>query len=88
MGEVQYTFLFQGVTSHWERGGGMDHRVILGVVMRTYILRLDVPFGVNKSQVHISNQSRATPSCIGLFTITCFDCNYELSSCLLEIIQA
>jgi len=38
MGEVQYIFLFQGVTSHWERGGGMDHRVILGVVMRTNIL--------------------------------------------------
>jgi len=33
----------------------MDYRVILGVVMRTNILRLDVPFCVNKSQVHVSN---------------------------------
>lgn len=56
MGEVEYIFLFQGVTSHWERGGGMDHRVILGVVMRTDVLRVDVPFDVNKSQVQVSNQ--------------------------------
>ena len=85
MGEVQYIFLFQRVTSHWERGGGMDHRVILGVVMRRYILRLDVPFGV-KSQVRVSDQSHRTPSFIRLFTVTCFGCNCKLSSCLLEML--
>jgi len=85
MGEVQCIFIFQGVTFHWERGGGMDHRVILGVVMRTNILRLDVPFSINKSQIHVSSQLHATPSFISLFTVKCFGSNCKLSSCLLEM---
>jgi len=64
----------------------MNHRVILSVVMRTNILRLHVLFGVNKSQVHVSNQSHKTPSFITLFTVTCFGFNCKLSSCLLEML--
>ena len=55
MGEVQYIFRFRGVTSHGERGGGLDHGVILGEVMRTNIL------SSNKSPTRCNNSSVYCP---------------------------